>query len=735
MCGAEPVWASEIEKFPIKVTEHRFPNMKHYGDITKIKGDAVEPVHIIVGGSPCQDLSVAGLRKGMKHADFGDETTTRSGLFMEQIRIIKEMRDATRRTSTGPLPRYNIWENVPGAFSSNGGEDFRAVLEETARVADPSVSIPRSVAGWATSGSILGIGWSLSWRTLDSQYWGVPQRRRRIFLVADFNGHTAPEILFERDIGTASSEEVLPLHEGLRRHPSQSGASGQGASAEAEGCADSADGHRAYRGNGCGYIGPHEAFRKDMLIGFVAARREAEVYCLQGNGIDRSDTAGCNGAGWTKDVSYTLNTVDRPAIAEPVVRSDGIVCPTLTAYNLDSRSPQSEEQQHIIGAILKASEPRSVGVDCYNGAINGDLAATLCANSGDVNSAGPRVMEPAVTMVIREGKPGAGKGPLCQTDKASTLMVGAQQTLFEPCAGFVSGASKDAGSIGYAEELSPTLRSEAGGNTVPAVFVKTKRPNFKEDDERWVEGGVSPTLNNFDQGDVRTNAAVVSYDIGEARLRNPSEYDNLAPTITSRAGTGGNNVPAVVDLPVLQMSQPSNEPTNDIAPTLISRMGTGGNQVPVFRDPNVEALTNRGDPMGDRTDTLRAQSHGALPMVMSGDGDDICGALMARDYKGVGRTDTISRIVTGTLDCAYADKLSLENQHIDAGAPNFVKTATTVRRLTPLECERLQGYPDGWTLIDGATDSNRYKALGNSFTTFVALYVISGCIEVLEEAK
>ncbi len=140
--GIAPVWASEIEAFPIKVTKHHFPNVKHLGDITKIKGDEIEPVDIIVGGSPCQDLSVAGKRAGMKHAELGDEETTRSGLFMEQIRIVREMRNATNK------PRYMVWENVPGAFSSNNGEDFRSVLEETARVADPTVAIPRSVS-WA----------------------------------------------------------------------------------------------------------------------------------------------------------------------------------------------------------------------------------------------------------------------------------------------------------------------------------------------------------------------------------------------------------------------------------------------------------------------------------------------------------------------------------------------------------------------------------------------------------
>lgn len=194
LSGAEPVWASEIEKLPTFITKRHFPNMKHYGDITQINGAEIEPVDIIVGGSPCQDLSVAGKRAGL--------AGERSGLFMEQVRIVKEMREHDRtdgRTGESIRPRYMVWENVPGAFSSNGGEDFRAVLEETAKVADPSVSIPRSVNGWANAGSILADGFSISWRTFDAQYWGVLQRRRRIYLVADFGGHTAPEICFEQE--------------------------------------------------------------------------------------------------------------------------------------------------------------------------------------------------------------------------------------------------------------------------------------------------------------------------------------------------------------------------------------------------------------------------------------------------------------------------------------------------------------------------------------------------------
>ena len=193
--GVVPVWASEIEAFPIEVTKLRFPDMVHVGDITKLSGAELPPVDIVCGGSPCQDLSVAGARAGLAGA--------RSGLFMEQTRVVKEMRDADRlrgRTAHLVRPRFMVWENVPGAFSSADGEDFRAVLEETIRIADYRLSIPRPASGrWESAGAVLGNQCSIAWRVLDAQYWGVAQRRRRIFLVADFASDSAPAILFEPD--------------------------------------------------------------------------------------------------------------------------------------------------------------------------------------------------------------------------------------------------------------------------------------------------------------------------------------------------------------------------------------------------------------------------------------------------------------------------------------------------------------------------------------------------------
>ena len=195
--GIEPVWASEIEPYPMRVTAKRFPNMKQLGDVTKINGAEIEPVDIITFGSPCQDLSVAGKQAGIHDGE-------RSNLFFEAIRIIKEMREHDRATGRADdilRPRFAVWENVPGAFSSNKGADFQAVLQAFGDICEEGkLSIPQPKGGkWEPSGCIVGNGWSLAWRLYDAQFWGVPQRRKRIYLTADFRSERAGEILFEQE--------------------------------------------------------------------------------------------------------------------------------------------------------------------------------------------------------------------------------------------------------------------------------------------------------------------------------------------------------------------------------------------------------------------------------------------------------------------------------------------------------------------------------------------------------
>ena len=486
--------------------------MKHLGDIAKINGAEIEIVDVITGGSPCQDLSIAGKRAGLAGA--------RSGLFMEQVRIVKEMREHDRangRTGDMVRPRYMVWENVPGAFSSNKGRDFAAVLEEIIRIAEPEapdIEVPEK--GWPTWGGYhdeVGGRWSVAWRVHDAQYWGVPQRRRRISIVADFGGDTAGEILFER--------------KSVSGHPAESGTAGERSSTGAEGCASYAVRIRG----GCDG-GGKGALVQTEKSGTLGTGNDQTIFCLQGNAIDRADTTGCNGKGWREDTCYTVNTIDRPAV----------------------------------------------------------------------------------------------------------------------CAGFKLGNSEQSRSIGYAEEQSPTLNAECGGNK-PAVLC----------------------LN--DQGG---NVMGVSHDVSG----------------TLRAQEHGHQ-PSILD-----MSHDCDviRDCGEIAPCLQAGMGMGGNQVP---------LTYQMQGFGD----YRA--------------GEVASSCKQRDFKD--STDLVCSVdcrnfteggeINGTLQAKESGGQSLNLN-------NTVRQNMVVRRLTPMECERLQGYPDGWTDIGEwrdskgklrkPSDSPRYKALGNS---------------------
>lgn len=280
LTGFKPVWASEIAAFPISVTSRRFPRMLHLGDITKLNGSEIEPVDFITFGSPCQDLSVAGKRAGLQG--------NRSGLFMEAVRIIKEMRGATN----GRYPQIVMWENVPGAFSSHGGEDFRIVLEELCKIKRSNTVIPRPSGKenrWRDSGLIMGDGFSIAWRVLDAQFWGVPQRRRRIFLVADFGGQCAGQILFES--------------KGLSRNFSTIRKAWESFSPSAEGSVD----RTIYdaRGNGEGLISPTLIGNHENRVTDYTA---IVVECFRKTGHPRNAQ---EGQGWEMtDKADTLNVFD-----------------------------------------------------------------------------------------------------------------------------------------------------------------------------------------------------------------------------------------------------------------------------------------------------------------------------------------------------------------------------------------------------------------------------------------
>lgn len=291
--------------------------MIHLGDITKINGGTAPVVDAVIGGSPCQDLSIAGKRAGL--------SGERSGLYMEQIRVTREMREHDRangRSGEFIRPRFMVWENVPGAFSSNHGKDFAAVLEEAVRIVEPEAPpVPVPKKGWATSGCLMGDGWSVAWRVLDAQFWGVPQRRRRIALVADFGGQSAPEILFVRKSLSGDSE-------------------------------------------------PGRTERK-AAAGSTENRTGNPVYCLQGNVIDRADTAGCNGKGWKEDVCYTLNTIDRPAVMCLNDQGGSVMGVTKNV----SGTLRAQEHGHQ-PCVLDMAHPCDVIREC------GDIVPTMSARMG-----------------------------------------------------------------------------------------------------------------------------------------------------------------------------------------------------------------------------------------------------------------------------------------------------------------------------------------------------------------
>jgi DNA (cytosine-5)-methyltransferase 1 len=318
--------------------------MKHLGDITKIHGDQIEPVDCITFGSPCQGLSMAGKRLG-----FDDN---RSVLFLDAARIIKEMRTATN----GMYPTFAVWENVPGAFSSNGGEDFRAVLEELARVEQPDVSIPRpSGRGgrWSKAGAIAGNGWSLAWRQLDAQYWGVPQRRKRIALVADFGGQRAAEILFERTGVSRDSDESIKAWEAT---PGSSQASTSG------------------------------------------RNKGGESYTLK---IRSGCAGGGKGALVQTEKSATLSTLQDQTLFQPVVydargNGDGKIVPTITG----------DHENRITDYTAIAIERKTFNEQSFSSYKESDKCSTLKAKAGNIgNGSECLIAEKAIRWIIRRLTP------------------------------------------------------------------------------------------------------------------------------------------------------------------------------------------------------------------------------------------------------------------------------------------------------------------------------------------
>lgn len=358
LAGIKPLWASEIEPFAVRVTTKRLPQIKHYGDVSALNGAELPPVDIITFGSPCQDMSIAGKRGGLDGS--------RSSLFYEAVRIIKEMRCATN----GKYPRFAVWENVPGAFSSNNGEDFRCVLESLCGVKDETVSVPRHEK-WSAAGNIVADDFSIAWRVLDAQYWGVPQRRKRIYLVTDFDGECAGKVLFES--------------EGLSGYSAEGFKAWQRAAAAAE--------------SGSGTAG---------------------AVCLNDQGGNRMDV--------TEEVTCTLRA---EAHHPPCVMESAAGFCTEHSAKARGIGYEQETSPTLRAGTVPATVYENHSQDTrYKGPL--ETAPTVSSTYGMGGNNQPFVVETPCTLKIRSGCEGGGKGALVQTDKSATLSCNNDQTLFVP---------------------------------------------------------------------------------------------------------------------------------------------------------------------------------------------------------------------------------------------------------------------------------------------------------------
>ena len=664
LVGITPVWASEVEPFAVRVTTKRLPFMKHYGDISAMDGGKIEPVDIITFGSPCQDMSVAGKRSGLDGS--------RSSLFYEAVRIIKEMRSATN----GKYPRYIVWENVPGAFSSNGGQDFKAVLEAVIGIVEENAEVPAPTqGGWPYADLYLGDGWSLAYRTLDAQFWGVPQRRRRIFLVADFAGGSAPDILFKS--------------EGLSRYSSQGFRSWQRTANDIEGCSGATgiglDGYNA------GLTGD-KAATLGVNCGMSTGRNGVVLNDQGGNRMDVTDEVTCTlraeahhppcvmeSAGFCTEHSAKSRSIGYEEECAPTLRS-GVVPATVALEN------------HPSDSRIKIEEDGKV--------------QTLSSRMGTGGNNVPLVMK------IRSGCEGGGKGVLIQTDKSATLACNNDQTVFVP-------------STWDGKQVAPTLtKQNAGGN------------------QRM------PDKDNFNC--VLQPFGICSKDSNAMKSSNPHSGVYEAETSRTLDGNGGNPSCNQGGIAVVCIDQGGGKSacnvTEEKAPTLTC---THGGEPAVCLQGSMIGRKDTNGPQGDGISedvafTLNTVDRHAVHVYAMTTGsftqieEEKSPTLMARDFKdpnavcyGIGRdafnqgknaqfTPSVREESQPTLVAkgpgAVAHPYGFDpsasrdlGQYFLEDCGNTVVNGTcpghhngvmdsnyTVRRLTPTECARLQGFPDYW---------------------------------------
>lgn len=503
--GITPVWASEIEPFPIRVTTKRLPFMKHYGDVSKMNGADIEPVDIITFGSPCQDMSIAGRREGLDGS--------RSSLFYEAVRIVKEMRCKTN----GRYPRYIVWENVPGAFSSNKGADFQSVLEEVCSVKGYEIHTPRPEK-WPTAGEIMADDFSLAWRVFDAQYWGVPQRRKRIYLVADLAGGSAGKILFES--------------EGVSGYTPQGFRSWQGAAGASE------------KGSGA-----------------------AGCVCLNDQGGNRMDV--------TDGVTCTLRA---EAHHPPCVMESAGFC---TEHSAHSRSIGYEEETSptLRAGTVPAAVYENHSQDTrYTGPLK--TAPTVMSTYGTGGNNQPFVVETPKTLKIRSGCEGGGKGALIQENKSATLGCNNDQTVFVPkvygiCSKQSHAMQSDNPHSGFYEADTSRCLDRGGGNPScnqgGMAVVAVQGSMIGRSDKNGPQGSgvnedVSFTLDATDRHAVAYGIDRATYNMGRNAKFGITVETEIEPTMVSKG-------PGAVGQPIYHSSKSSfhtNFTDDDVTETLVA---------------------------------------------------------------------------------------------------------------------------------------------------------------------
>ena len=705
--------------------------MIHYGDVTKIKGSDVPAVDVITFGAPCQDLSIAGKRAGMKSVLMGDEENTRSGLFFEAIRIIKEMRENDRRndgrTDNTCRPRYAVYENVAGAFSSNKGEDFRAVLEETAKVADKDAYVPGLEGGkWSPCGCILGNGWSIAWRLHDAQYWGVPQRRKRICLLADFNGDTAGKVLFELqretlerdteqaivDIGTESRSEVQSVSKGLSGDIEESGKEGERVAEDTERRTNPSSYTLKIRGEIAVDSNGHAAGKGPLvqteLSATLGVSQDQTLIAFEPGAMSRvgghayEDVAGtvrANAGDNQQAVVYGIGSYDSNAMKSDNPHSGIYEADTSRTLDLNGGNPSCNQGGMAVVETIAFQGQAGAEASLQMG---DDVSSTLSCTKqvmavvyrGDsitspINASNPMPGDPCHTLTndsrnyVVQGAD-VYNGELTG-EKAATLTA-------ESGTAAHSGPTVVQGFDAYNQastgDVAMPLRNKAADSDhIPVVCIEGNGQRESHKGDGYKESDTMYTLNTVEQ-----HAVCIENHPADSRVK--IAEDGICQTLSGRMGTGGGNVPMVME-----------SINGEISGTLDASYYKGcGERQGVERE--IVAQTYQYT-----TGTLSPGAHAG-----SYNGQDAYNDMLIVDAHAVDCRNCTENENNGSLQAKASNNLN---------SNNVVRCESVVRRLTPMECERLQGFPDNWTNIGdwvdskgkthkGESDSPRYKALGNS---------------------